>query len=57
MRAMPTSEFYRAEADRLRAEARKAEEQDAARSLKLASEYDLLAESMDTPRPKKPSPP
>ena len=43
---MPTPEFYRSEADRLRAEASKSSEVQAARLLTLANEYDQLAESM-----------
>lgn len=47
---MPTPEFYRAEAERLRAQAAEAAPADAARWRQLAAEYDLLAESMDNPR-------
>ncbi len=54
---MPTSEFYRTEADRLRAEASKAKGEDVSRWLRLASEYDQLADSMDATRRDDPKPP
>jgi hypothetical protein len=47
---MPTPAFYRAEAERLRAQAATAAPADAARWRQLAAEYDLLAESMEKPR-------
>lgn len=54
---MPTPEFYRSEADRLRSEAGKAKKTEVSRLLTLAAEYDLLAESMDAVRSDQPKPP
>ena len=56
-RVMPTPEFYRSEADRLRAEASKGKAAEVSRLLRLATEYDQLADSMDAVRSEKPKPP
>jgi hypothetical protein len=53
-RVMPTPEFYRSEADRLRAEAGKGKGAEVSRLLRLATEYDQLADSMDPMRSEKP---
>ena len=44
---MPSPEFYRSEADRLRAEASKGKGAEVSRLLRLATEYDQLADSMN----------
>ena len=54
---MPSPEFYRSEADRLRAEASKSEGAEVSRLLRLAAEYDQLADRMDAIRSEKPRPP
>ena len=54
---MPATEFYRSEADRLRAEASKAKEPEVSHLLRLATEYDQLADSMNAIRSEKPRPP
>ncbi len=54
MSAMPTAAFYRAEADRLRVQAEKAQPADTLRWLKLATEYDQLADSLEAVRADKP---
>jgi len=53
---MPTPAFYRAEADRLRVQAGKSHPTDSLRWLKLATEYDLLADSMEAGCAAKPPP-
>ena len=53
---MPSPEFYRSEADRLRAEASKGKGAEVSRLLRLAAEYDQLADSMDAIRSEKPRP-
>jgi len=54
---MPAAEFYRSEADRLRVEASKGKAAKVSRLLRLATEYDKLADSMDAIRSEKPRPP
>ena len=53
---MPSPEFYRSEADRLRAEASKGKGAEVSRLLRLATEYDQLADSMNAVR-SEPTPP
>ena len=55
-RVMPAAEFYRSEADRLRVEASKGKAAKVSRLLRLATEYDKLADSMDAIRSEKPRP-
>jgi hypothetical protein len=57
MRLMPTPEFYRSEADRLRADASRGKGTEVSRLLRLATEYDQLAESMEAIKPEKPTSP
>ena len=52
----PAAEFYRSEADRLRVEASKGKAAKVSRLLRLATEYDKLADSMDAIRSEKPRP-
>jgi hypothetical protein len=51
---MPSPEFYRSEADRLRAEASKGKGAEVSRLLRLAAEYDQLADSMNAIRSEQP---
>jgi hypothetical protein len=51
---MPNPEFYRSEADRLRAEASKGKGTEVSGLLRLATEYDRLADSMEAIRSEKP---
>ena len=51
---MPSPEFYRSEADRLRAEASKGKGAEVSRLLRLATEYDQLADSMNAIRSEQP---
>ena len=54
VRVMPTPEFYRSEADRLRGEAGKGKGAEVSRLLRLATEYDQLADSVDAIRSEQP---
>jgi hypothetical protein len=53
---MPTPEFYRSEADRLRSEVSKAKGAEVSRLLRLAAEYDQIADSLGGVRQEKPKP-